>query len=123
MEDCVAGRRFDDVIYLYGEFRALRKTAEAGAPKWVDVPYRVLVPQGVDGLLATGRSASCIPDTLLRNRLAVKVMGEACGIAASMCAAKGVEPRKLEVRELQNALLDAGFYLGDRARLKELSLT
>ena len=122
MYDCCEGKRFDDVIYLYGEFRALRWTAERGGAKWVDVPYRVLLPKGIDGLMAAGRCASGIPDTLLRNRMAVKVMGEACGIAAAMSAANGIAPRELDRKQLQDALLDAGFYLGDRHRLKELGL-
>jgi hypothetical protein len=123
MDDCVAGKRFDDVIYLYGEFRALKRSTEAGETKWVDVPYRVLVPRKIDGLLATGRSASGIPDTLLRNRLAVKVMGQACGIAAALAVKAGIVPRDLPVRELQAALLDAGFYLGNRQRLGGLGLS
>jgi len=122
MDDCRAGRRFDDVIHLYGEFRALRYTCEQGECKWVDMPYRVMLPKKIDGLLAVGRSASGIPDTLLRNRLAVKHMGEAGGIAAAMAARRGVSPKELDMKDLQLALLDAGFYLGDRHRLKELGL-
>ncbi len=122
MGDCREGKHFDDVIYLYGEFRALAWTAERGGAKWVDVPYRVLLPKGIDGLMAAGRCASGIPDTLLRNRMAVKVMGEACGIAAAMSASKGIAPKELDRKELQETLLDAGFYLGDRHRLKGLGL-
>lgn len=122
MDDCRAGRRFDDVLYLYGEFRALRYTCEQGECKWTDFPYRVMLPKKIEGLLAVGRSASGIPDTLLRNRMAAKVMGQACGTAAAMAAAKGISPKKLDIRELQGALLDAGFYLGDRRRLRELRL-
>ena len=122
MEDCRAGKRFDDVIYVYGEFRALRYTASQGKPLWVDVPYRVMLPKGIEGLMAVGRSASGKPDTLLRNRMAVKVMGEAGGIAAALAVKKGIEPRALDVKELQHGLLDAGFHLGDRKRLMELGL-
>ena len=122
MDDCREGKRFDDVMYLYGEFRALRYACEHGGPKWVDVPYRALLPKGIEGLMAVGRAASGKPDTLLRNRMACKVMGEAAGIAAAMAFRKGVAPRAVEIRELQGALLDAGFYLGDRYRLKELGL-
>ena len=122
MDDCRAGRRFDDVMYLYGEFRALRYTCEQGDPKWTDVPYRIMLPKTIDGLLAVGRSASGIPDTLLRNRMAVKVMGQACGTAAALAAKKGLSPKEIDVKELQGLLLDAGFYLGDRRRLKELGL-
>ncbi len=110
------------MTYLYGDFRAIRYTCEQGQCKWVDVPYRVMLPRKIDGLLAVGRSASGIPDTLLRNRMAVKHMGQAGGTAAAIAARKGISPRELDVRELQRALLDAGFYLGPPARLKELGL-
>ena len=122
MDDCREARRFDDVIYLYGEYRAIKYTAEQGDPRWVDVPYRVMVPEAVDGLLATGRSASGRPDTLLRNRMAVKVMGQACGTAAALAARLGSTPRDLDVGKLQRSLLDQGFYLGDQQRMKELDL-
>ncbi len=122
MDDCRVARRFDDVIYLYGEFRALRYICEQGECKWTDLPYRVMLPKKIDGLLAVGRSASGIPDTLLRNRMAVKHMGQAGGTAATLSAKKDISPKELDVKELQSVLLDAGFYLGDKARLKELGL-
>lgn len=123
MDDCKAGRRFDDVMYLFGEARALRYTClQEGKCKWPDVPYRVMVPKKIDGLLCAGRSASGIPDTLLRNRTAVKHMGEAAGTAAALAVKDGVSPRQLDVKKLQRKLLEAGFYLGDETRLKELGL-
>jgi hypothetical protein len=82
-----------------------------------------MLARGVDGLMAVGRSASGIPDTLLRNRMAVKHMGQAGGTAAAIAARSGLSPGEIDVRELQRALLDAGFYLGDRKRLAELGLT
>ena len=72
--------------------------------------------------MAVGRRASGKPDTLLRNRMAVKVMGEAGGIAAALAVEKGIAPRALDIGELQRALLDTGFHLGDRKRLVELGL-
>ncbi len=122
MDDCRAGRRFDDVLYLYGENRALRHSCSEGECKWVDMPYRVMLPKKIDGLLAVGRSASGIPDTLLRHRMAAKVMGQAVGTAAALAAKQDISPKKIDVTELQGILLDAGYYLGDRWRLKELGL-
>ena len=122
MDDCRAARRFDDVVYRYGEFRAIRYTCEHGGCAWTDVPYRVMVPRQVDGLLAVGRCASGKPDTLLRNRMAVKHMGEAGGRAAALAVEQGVAPRSVDVKELQRRLLSSGFYLGDAERLRELGL-
>ena len=93
-----------------------------GEWKWTDVPYRVMIPKELDGLMAVGRSASCKPDTLLRNRMAVMHMGQAGGTAAALAAKNGVSPGELNVRELQESLLEAGFYLGDRSRLRALKL-
>ncbi len=122
VHDLRAGKFFDDVIYVYGEPRALRWTNEHGGIKWADVPYRVMIPKKIDGLIAVGRSASGMPDTLLRNREGVMYMGQAGGTAAAMAVKSGIEPRKLDVKQLQRKLLDAGFYLGDDARLAELGL-
>lgn len=121
VQDLRAGKKYNDVIYVYGEPRALRWQAEQKVPfQWTDVPYRVMIPKKINGLIAIGRSASCVPDTLLRNREGVMYMGQAGGIAAAMCAQSGVEPRKLNIKELQEKLLQVGFYLGDKKRLVEL---
>ena len=123
LDDCKAGRRFDDVMYLFGENRALRHTClKEGKCKWPDVPYRVMVPLQIDGLLAIGRSASGIPDTVLRNRTAVQHMGQAAGIAAALAVKHGTSPRDIDVKVLQGKLLEAGFYLGDATRLDQLGL-
>ena len=122
-EDCLVGKKFDDVVYVYGEPRALHRTRQMhGKSLWTDMPYRAMVPKKIDGLIAVGRSASGIPDTLLRNRMAVLHMGQVGGTAAALAAKADVSPAKLDVKGLQESLLDAGFHLGDRARLRELNL-
>jgi hypothetical protein len=122
VHDCRAGKRFDDVIFVYGEPRALRYTGGQGQHLWTDVPYRVMIPKQLDGLMAVGRSASGIPDTLLRNREGVMYMGQAAGTAAAMAARASISPRDIDIRQLQKRLLEAGFFLGDNARLRELEL-
>ena len=123
MDDLRKAKRFDDVINLYGETRALAYHLEKhGEYRWTDMPYRVMIPKGVDGMMAVGRSASGIPDTLLRNRMAVMHMGQAGGTAAALAAENNVSPRDIDIRQLQGILLDAGFYLGDRGRLTQLGL-
>jgi len=123
MPECYQGRTFDDVIYVYGEAHALRWQAAQKVPfKWTDVPYRVMIPRRIDGVIAVGRSASCIPDTLLRICESVIYMGQAGGTAAAMCAKTETAPRSLNVKELQKKLIAQGFYLGNRQRLIELGL-
>ena len=127
LQDCMLPQRFDDVIYLLGEIRAMRHVFGENPEgidwhKWADVPYRVTVPVKIDGLLATGRTASGTPDTLLRNRTAIQAMGQAVGTAAAIAARNSVQPRHIDVRELQKALLADGFFLGDDQRLQQLGL-
>jgi ribulose 1,5-bisphosphate synthetase/thiazole synthase len=123
MPECYRGERFDDAIYVYGEAHALRWQAAHNVPfRWTDVPYRVMIPKQIDGLIAVGRSASCVPDTLLRICESVICLGQAGGTAAAMCAAQDIQPRDLDVRQLQQRLLRQGFYLGDDKRLEELGL-
>jgi len=108
--------RFDDVIYTY------RLRSDSGLPldTATDVPYRILLPRKIDGLLVCGRGAA--HGRLLRTRISCMVMGQATGTAAALCAGAEVLPRRLEVRALQRELLKAGFHLGDIDRLSELGL-
>ena len=121
--DCREGRKFDDVVLVYGEGRALEYTLKKhGHYLWADVPYRVMLPKGAAGMLAVGRNASCIPDTLLRQRLAAMELGQVGGAAAALSVKNDLSPHELPVRDLQSYLLEEGFYLGDRRRLSELGL-
>ena len=106
--------------------RAARAAAQranyAVEPTRADVPYRIMLPKKIDGLLAAGRSASTNPTSLMRSRLTVMHMGTAAGIAGALAAAGGVTPREVDIKELQVLLLDAGFYLGNHKRLVDLRL-
>ena len=90
--------------------------------KWTEFPYRCMLPRNLDGLICTGRSASCVPDTLLRGRHMIGHMGQAAGTAAAMAAQQGISPKALPVTEVQQELLAEGFYLGEPDRLRELGL-
>ena len=80
-----------------------------------------MLPKKIDGLLATGRSGIHYGPNL-RQRYSVLLNAQAAGIAAALCVKDGVEPRNLEVRKLQKALVAAGCPLGDEKRIKELGL-
>lgn len=122
LDDFVEGRRFPDVLYVFGHVSGGRDV-EKGDGKWTDHPYRCMLPKDLEGLIAVGRSASAIPDTMIRGRLKAMHMGQLGGMAAAMAADKGLTPKTLDVKELQRAALAEGFYLGDEARLRELGLT
>ncbi len=77
------------------------------------VPYRCLVPEGVDGILVAGRCASATREALgaIRVQLMCMAMGEAAGAAAAICAAAGLSPRDLDFALLRNALSAQGAIL------------
>ena len=91
--------------------------------KGLEVPFRILLPQGIDGLLllVAARGASYIrrghdgPGT--RGRLSMMVLGEAAGTAAALAVKNKVTPRALKVKLLQKELLQAGIYIGNKERL------
>ena len=78
-----------------------------------DTPYRALVPKNVEGLLMAGMLVSVTEDfkrDLLPDNIA---SGQAAGVAAAICAQKGITPRQLEqdVSELQSCLQQQGAIL------------
>jgi 2-polyprenyl-6-methoxyphenol hydroxylase-like FAD-dependent oxidoreductase len=85
------------------------------APKFanVSVPYGSLVPQSLDGLLACGRHISCDPNShgFMREIPQCWLTGQAAGVAAAIAANRGIEPRAVDIAELQAALVRQGAFL------------
>jgi FAD dependent oxidoreductase len=118
-EDAINGARFDDVIAIspcaiihsYGYRRYL-------AHDGYDIPYRCLVPKKIDNLLIAGRCISSAQEPYESHRAMVNMIavGEAAGTAAALCSKGGVKPRALNVRQLQNTLINQGAELRREAR-------
>ncbi len=77
---------------------------------FVHVPYRCLLPQGLDGILVTGLGVSAHRDALplIRMQPDVQNQGYAAGIAAAMIAKKGCAARALDIKALQRLLIKKG---------------
>jgi hypothetical protein len=128
--DIVTGARFPDVLMRAMWEAVARKVHQnsKATPLTVggyDVPYRMMLPQGLDGLLVVGRGSAYIRrghDPGTRGRILQFHLGEAAGVAAALAAADGVTPRSLDTRRLQRELLRRGFWLGEPERLRELGL-
>lgn len=110
--DLMAQRKFDDVIYIYFHDKS---------PGFCDIPYRIMLPKNIDGLLAAGRSGLYYGPNF-RQRWSVMLNAQAAGLAAALSIAEGVEPRNLNVKKLQKVLVKLGCPLGDEKRIKELDL-
>nr|WP_110944996.1 FAD-dependent oxidoreductase [Paenibacillus phocaensis] len=79
------------------------------------VPYRILLPVGIDNLWVAGRSASS--DRAVQGSLRVMpncfAMGQASGTAAALAARTGATSRGISVPQLQQILLEQEVWLGE----------
>lgn len=82
------------------------------------VPYRVLLPVGIDNLWVAGRSASC--DRAVQGSLRVMPncfsMGQASGTAAALALQSSSTSRDISVPQLQDVLLEQDVWLGENFR-------
>jgi len=79
-----------------------------------DIPYRCLVPLGIDNLLIAGRPISATHEahSSLRIMPICIAIGQAAGTAAALSVKQKVAPRKLDVGLLQDTLRAQGANLG-----------
>lgn len=134
LEDMVTRREFEDVVAMGayppdlhdahgGEIVISAKGwsrvhPETGIPNnpGYEIPWRCLLPRGVEDLLVAGRclSATFEAQSGVRGMGPCCAMGQAAGTAAALAAQQDVSPRALDVRQVQDALLKEGAYLGRR---------
>ncbi len=127
-DDILAGRQYDDVVGVDANQQNPRQQGghppdgKEGGPQDLEarsmiarmfvyeIPYRVLVPQAVDGLLVAGRCLSVDhhADVYTRNQGTAMASGVAAGVAAALAARTGVEPRRVDVAGVQGALRRLG---------------
>lgn len=117
--DCAS---FDDTIGVNGwplelhlkgdvEFRWPKIPESRG---FNHLPYRMVVPQGLDNVWVAGRCASMSHEAQSAARVtgACFVMGEAAGVAAHLALQAGSTAAGVDVQALQSRLDENGAYLG-----------
>ena len=119
--DVELGARFDDAIVheawflidIHNPAGGGQAEGRARTPKAYDIPYRCLLPRGVEGLLTAGR---CISGTH-RAHASYRVMciamaiGQAAGIAAALSVRENVTPRELAPARVRQTLASLGVLL------------
>lgn len=70
------------------------------------IPYRAMLPQGVDNLIIAGRSISATHEAMgsIRNMAQCMAMGQAAGVAASLVTLEDSNFSKVDIVELQRIL-------------------
>ena len=78
-----------------------------------DIPYRSLIPQKVKNLIVAGRCISATHEAMsaIRVMAPCMAMGEAAGRAAKTAVHEGIQPADVDVKKLQEELMDKGAYL------------
>jgi hypothetical protein len=109
MESHVAG----DVIFKFPPIPESRGFNE--------LPYRMLVPVGLDNLLVAGRCASMTHEGQSAARVSggCFVMGEAAGTAAALALGGNTIPRDIAVEKLQQQLKQQGAFIGQDQAIPE----
>ncbi|MHC4677568.1 MAG: FAD-dependent oxidoreductase [Planctomycetota bacterium] len=76
----------------------------------VDMPYRCLLPRGLDGILVTGLGASAERDamTLVRMQPDLQNQGYAAGMAAALAARLDGCTRRIDIKEVQRQMVEEG---------------
>lgn len=119
-EDLLAGKVPEDSILLaansvdvHGRFGPMSNEYVAIAGDHYGVPYRSLLPVGVEQLLVAGRclSADSTAAGAVRVMPPCMAMGQAAGTAAALAVKSGVTVRELSVQELRSVLKENGAYL------------
>ncbi len=91
----------------------------------ISVPYGALVPRSLDGLLAAGRHVSCDANShgFMREIPQCWLTGQAAGVAAGLAANANIQPRAVDIPELQKALRAQGVFLNDPAKVESAAPT
>jgi len=124
-EDILSSARFDDAIGINAwpmelhadgriEWQFPRNIDAPEGCAYNELPWRMLVPQGITNLLVAGRCASMTHEgqSAARASGACFVMGQAAGTAAAMPGAdRGFA--KTDVKQLQRLLAQDGVYFDD----------
>jgi len=103
-----ASSNFDSHGFTVHPLFLLRPPDREALPCYV--PYRCLLPKGIEGVLVTGLAVSAHRDVMpvIRMQADVQNQGYAAGVAAATAARTGKGLREIDIRELQRHLVAKG---------------
>ena len=116
-EDVLGARKFPDAITLGSYDIDIHNPAGTGtiikrlpAGEYYAIPYRCLLPRGLQGLLVAGRPISTTHEahSSVRIQAICSGMGHAAGIAAALAARGSTVPRALDVNVIQSEIVAQG---------------
>jgi len=111
-EEAKGNKKFDDTVLIFPRGVPLGWPADR-PPENVEMPYRCLLPEKLEGLLAAGR---CFSSDQAANSMFNVIshciqMGQAAGTAAALAVKSEVQPREVDIKALQKRLIAQGVEL------------
>ncbi len=116
--DVYNGRTYQDTISIHESsfdthgftvdpFFALKPPAHSGVDVVANVPFRALLPKGLEGIVVTGLGASAHRDAMpvIRMQPCLQNQGYAVGMGAAMAAANQQRIRNIDIKVLQKRLV------------------
>ena len=119
-DDMLSARHFEDGIACASYPIDIHNPAGTGTDirrlkegTYYKIPYRCLVPLGVENLLIASRCISATHEahSSLRVMPIVWSVGEAAGTAATLCLKKKINPAEVDASELRQKLIDQGAFV------------
>lgn len=74
----------------------------------IEIPYRMLLPQGLEGILVAGKAVSATHDALpaIRMQSDLENLGAVAALAAALAVRGRTTPRHIDVKRLQSRLIE-----------------
>lgn len=112
LDDVLEARHFPDEVAVYGFHDSAPRLKIANGGTY-GIPYRALLPKGLQNLLVAGMMITANHDAHMstRNTVACMVMGQGAGTAAALAAGGKTTPRELDPDILRDQLRRDGVYL------------
>jgi len=116
-DDVLSARKFDDAVARCNYPLDIHNPSGSGtvikhvpAGMSYEIPYRCLLPRGLENVLVASRCISATHEAhgSLRVMPPVMAIGEAAGTAAALAQRHGVRPRELDIDELRQHLREQG---------------
>jgi glycine/D-amino acid oxidase-like deaminating enzyme len=118
VEDLANERKFEDAI-AYSVYRwdlpdpkkpSLQPDEQRHKSLYTPIPYRCLVPQGVENVIVAGRSISVERPVMGPTRVMAPciAMGEATGYATKLAIEKGIAYKDVDIKRLQAKIVEKG---------------
>jgi len=123
LTDQLRYRRWPDVINIHYSNHDIKGQTES---EWlrsglippnleIEIPYRLVLPEGIDGLLVAGKAISVTHDGLpaVRMQADLENLGGVVALAAAEVVRAHTTPRNIELPGLQRRLVDEGMLPGE----------